>query len=84
MLRVPGQSQPQSPPLTIAIVRALMVGTAPDNLCHVLRLLVDGHGADAGTGRGWQVDPQLHRAGLGQLAEQLVEGRGILEEKEEE
>lgn len=61
-----------------------MVGTTPHNLRHVLQLLVDGHGADAGAGRGWRVDPQLHWAGLGQLAEQLVNGRGILEEKEEE
>lgn len=54
-----------------------MVGTTPHNLRHVLQLLVDGHGADAGAGRGWRVDPQLHWAGLGQLAEQLVKGRGI-------
>lgn len=58
-----------------------MVGAALHNLGHVLRLLVDGHGPHAGARRGWQVNLQLHGAGLGQLAEQLVEGRRVLHRK---
>ena len=55
-----------------------MVGAAPHNLGHELRLLIDGHSADAGIGWGWGADPQLHGAGLRQLAKQLVEERGVL------
>lgn len=61
-----------------------MVGAAPHNLRHVFRLLVDGHGSDAGANRGWGADPQLHGAGLCQLAKQLIEGRGVLQEKKKE
>lgn len=55
-----------------------MVGAAPHDLRHVLRLLIDGHGTNTGTEWGWGAGPQLHGAGLCQLAKHLVEGRGVL------
>ena len=56
-----------------------MVGAAFDHLGDVLRLLVDGHGADdtaVGRRRG-QLD--LDGARLGDLTVQLLQQRGVLQ-----
>lgn len=69
-------------PLTIPInVFILMMGTSANHFSHVLGLLVNSRGPQDGTLRRLLADQHLHRTGLCQLAEKLVETLGILRKK---
>ena len=56
-----------------------MVGAALHNLGHVLRLLIDGHGADGGAWGRRSGHLDLDGARLGDLAVELLQQRGVLQ-----
>lgn len=58
-----------------------MVGTSANHFSHMLGLLVNGRGPQDGTLRRLLADQHLHRTGLCQLAEKLVETLRILRKK---
>lgn len=65
----------------IKVTSQLMVRTAFDHFCDMLRLLVDWHGSDdaAMWRRGGEFD--LDRTGLGNLTVEFLQQWGVLEEK---
>lgn len=65
----------------IEVPPKLVIGTALNNVSHVLCLLVDGHGPD-GRARGWWCGHfDLDGACLGNLTVQFLQKWGVLEER---
>lgn len=65
----------------IEVPSKLVVGTALNNVGHVLCLLVDGHGPDGRARRWWCGHFDLDGARLGNLTVQLLQKWGVLEER---